>query len=124
MALLRIVCLVLEGVTLLDLSLVCREWSEVVQRDECWERKRIFICNLALSQTTLRAWYPRWRLGYVNMTNGQRDMLVAPRQQTHAVYHPWGSPPGRPRARSWVRIEIYGRALLLSFTRFRGPGDV
>ena len=124
MALLRVICLVLEDVTLLDLSLVCREWSEVVRLNVCWERKKIFICNRALSQTTLRSWYPRWSLGVVEMTYGQRDMLVAPRQQAHTVHHPWGVPPGLSRARSWVRIEINDTSWLLSLTRYRGPDDV
>ena len=123
-ALLRIICLVLNDINLLALSLVNREWSEIVRSEECWNGKTVFICNRVLDRQTLRAWYPRWRLGVVEMTYEQRGMLMGLQHQTHLVCHPWRAPPGRPLGRSWVRARVHGSEYLVSITRFSGPDDV
>ena len=118
----QILSVVLDDDNLLVLSLVCRRWSEVVRREEVWEDKYIFIGERNLSRKWLRAWYPRWRRGTVEMTHGEKDELVGANEQRHVIYHPWLHTFGR-ESWPWTTVVIRGTPYAVCLTRFRGPLD-
>ena len=122
-ALLKILWLVLDDLSLLVVSLVCRRWSEAVRLAEVWKQKEINIMNRPLRQETLRSWYPRWRMGRVAMTFKELDMLEEPRLQTHVLHHPWAACGRRPyNARCpWVLLPMGEQTCAWVLTAYRAP---
>ena len=121
--LLKILWLVLDDLSLLALSLVCRRWSEAVRIADVWKQKEIYIVNRPLRQETLRNWYPRWRMGRVAMTYNELDMLEDPRLQTHVLHHPWGAwrrLPSNPRC-PWHVLPMAEQTRAWVLTAYRAP---
>ena len=73
-----------------SLSLVCRQWRDVVREPFCWAGKVIKITVAALAREDLEAWLPRWRFAkLICMSCSQMDLLAAPPAAPHAIVHQW-----------------------------------
>ena len=122
-ALLKILWLVLDDMSHLALSLVCRRWSEATRLPEVWKQKEIYTVSRHLRQETLRSWYPRWRMGRVHMTFNEYDMLEAPGEQTHVLHHPWRTwarRPSNPRC-PWRVVQMGQQTCAWVLTAHRAP---
>ena len=115
----KIIWHVLDLISLIPISRVCRRWSQLARQADCWAGKRVHIGDLSLYGLKLQEWCNIWRLADVLMIYPQKDSLQSVPLRTHLVRHPWSCDN---QCRPWTRIVSESRGEWMAcVTRHRGP---